>query len=130
MELRLIFALACILYIQVVFAGVDEYRFDDPSYQARFYKLAGEYKCLGCQDGSLLETSSLNAVDLRTQIYRMIASGKSDREIRNYLVYRYGEHVMYRSPTAYSSWALWLTPIGLLLIVGSFLLWFYRCVRV
>lgn len=130
MELRLIFAVICILLSQAVFAGIEEYRFDDPEAQARFRRLAAEYTCIGCQDGSLAETSSLQAIDLRTQIYRMIAKGKSDKEIRDFLVYRYSDQVLYKQGRDYSPFIKWGTPLIALLIAGSFLAWFYRCTRV
>lgn len=129
-ELRLIFAMACIIFTQSVIAGIEDYRFDDPEAQVRFYRLASQYTCIGCQDGSLVDTLSLQALDLRTQIYRMVTSGKSDKEIQDFLLYRYGEHILYKAPGGYTGWLIWGLPLLMLLIAGSFMVWFYRCVRV
>lgn len=129
-ELRLIIAMACIVLAHTVHAGIEDYRFDDSEAQARFYRLASEYTCIGCQDGSLVDTLSLQAVDLRTQIYRMVTSGKSDKEIRDFLVYRYGEHILYRSPGGYNWLVIWGLPVLMMMIAGCFITWFYRCVRV
>ena len=80
-------------------------------------------RCLVCQNESLAGSRSDLANDLRAQIRTMVKAGKSDAEIRQYMVDRYGDFVLYRPPVKPTTWLLWLGPFTILLIgiIGLFM---------
>jgi cytochrome c-type biogenesis protein CcmH len=89
----------------------------DPVAAARAVTLANELRCLVCQNQSIAESNAELAVDLRRQIKEQIAAGKSDGEIVNFMVQRYGDFVLYRPPLRGTTLLLWSGP-ALLLVVG------------
>jgi cytochrome c-type biogenesis protein CcmH len=90
----------------------------DPKVEARLKAIAHELRCLVCQNQTIADSDAPLAVDLRQQTRRMIAEGKSDDEIRAYMVDRYGDFVLYKPPFNAITAALWVGPA--LLIVGGF----------
>lgn len=89
--------------------------------QDRLKKLSEELRCLVCQNQTLADSNAELAVDLRRQVESMIATGRSDREIRDYMVQRYGDFVLYRPPVQGNTLALWLGPFAML--AGGALIW-------
>jgi cytochrome c-type biogenesis protein CcmH len=90
-----------------------------PVDEPRFLHLAGELRCLVCQNQSLADSSAGLAVDLRAQIHEQMAAGKTDAEIRAYMVARYGDFVLYSPPLKATTWLLWFGPfISLLMAFG------------
>ena len=77
--------------------------------------LAEELRCLVCQNQTLAESNAPLAVDLRNQVREQLAQGASEREVREYMVARYGDFVLYKPPFKASTAALWLGPFVLLL---------------
>lgn len=100
--------------------------FDDPELQARYEKLISEVRCLKCQNQSIKDSNVFLASDLRREIRRMIEEGKTDAEIIDFLVTRYGEFALYRPRTSGKTLVLWIAPFFLVLF-GGFAL--YRVVR-
>ncbi len=100
--------------------------FDDPELQARYEKLISEVRCLKCQNQSIKDSNVFLAADLRREIRRLISEGKTDPEIIDFLVTRYGEFALYRPRTSGKTLVLWLAPF-LLVLFGGFAL--YRVVR-
>jgi len=94
---------------------------NDPVAAARAVHLANELRCLVCQNQSIAESNAELAVDLRRQIREQIASGRSDREIVDFMVARYGDFVLYRPPLRLSTVLLWLGPL-LLVAAGCVVL--------
>jgi len=90
---------------------------DDPVVEQRLITIAEELRCLVCQNESLAGSRSDLANDLRREVRTLIKSGKSDPEIREYLVSRYGDFVLYRPPFKPTTWLLWFGP--LLLLIGA-----------
>jgi cytochrome c-type biogenesis protein CcmH len=90
----------------------------DPAVEARLRVLGEELRCLVCQNQTLADSSAPLAQDLRNEIRQMIAQGRSDDQIREYLVQRYGDFVLYRPPWKATTLALWLGPF-LLLALGA-----------
>lgn len=91
--------------------------FQDPELQERYEALTHEFRCLVCQDETVADSNADLAADFRRQIHTMVASGKSDAEIKSYMVGRYGDFVLYRPPLQSSTLFLWIGPF-LLLLVG------------
>ena len=103
-------------------AAIDtDKRFDDPEMQARYEQLISEVRCLQCQNQSIKDSNVSLAADLRREIARMIEEGKTDDEIANFLVIRYGEFALYRPRATGKTLVLWLAPF-LLVLLGVFAL--------
>ena len=92
------------------FAAVNLYQFDDPAQEARYKKLIAELRCLVCQNQNLADSDAELAQDLRGKTYNMIRDGKTDAEIIDYMVQRYGDFVLYRPPLKSSTALLWIGP--------------------
>jgi len=89
----------------------------DPVAAARAVKLAEKLRCLVCQNQSIADSNADLARDLRRQISEQIAAGKSDGEILDYMVARYGDFVLYQPPVKSTTILLWAAP-ALLLLIG------------
>ena len=87
----------------------------------RLQGIAAELRCLVCQNESIAASRADLAVDLRQQIREQIQAGKTDSEIRTYMVDRYGDFVLYRPPLKTTTVLLWFGPM-LLLVFGLFIL--------
>lgn len=92
--------------------------FDSPQQRERFVSLASQLRCLVCQNQSLADSDAPLAQELREDVLNMMKDGKSDDEIRDFLVARYGDFVLYDPPVQPSTWALWFGPF-ILLLVGA-----------
>jgi cytochrome c-type biogenesis protein CcmH len=86
----------------------------------RMQNLAAELRCLVCQNQTIADSNSGLAIDLRNQITEQIHRGKSDVDIKQYMVERYGEFVLYNPPFSAGNAALWIGPF-LILLLGAFL---------
>jgi len=89
--------------------------FEDSKLQDRYEKLISEVRCLVCQNQSIKSSNVFLAVDLRNEIQIMISNGKTNNEIGDYLVERYGEFILYRPRYTGYSLLLWIAPLALML---------------
>lgn len=87
---------------------------DDAMLDARARALAGELRCLVCRNETLAESTAALAQDLRAELRRLLAEGRSDAEVRAFFSERYGDVVHYRPPLQRSTLALWFGPAALL----------------
>ena len=111
--------LLALLLVPLAAAAIDTGQaFDDPELQARYERIVSEVRCLQCQNESIKDSNAFLAADLRREIRRMIDEGKSDEEIFDFLVQRYGEFALYRPRMAGKTLALWIAPV-LLVVVGA-----------
>ena len=101
--------------------------FEDPTLQARYEVLTQELRCPMCQNNSLADSNAGIAADLRAQLRELIRSGKSDDEIRAFMVARYGDFVLYKPPVTTRTYLLWASPV--LLLLGALGAAFYVIVR-
>jgi cytochrome c-type biogenesis protein CcmH len=90
---------------------------EDPAVEQRLVNIAGELRCLVCQNESLAGSQADLAKDLRREVRDLIKSGKSDAEVKDFLVSRYGDFVLYRPQVKPTTYLLWAGPF-VLLIVG------------
>jgi len=121
MMARFIAALA-FMTLSVSAVAIDsEQAFDDPELQARYEKLVAEVRCVTCQNQNIKDSNAFIASDLRREIRRMIGEGKSNEEIKDFLVTRYGDFVLYRPRFEGKTLALWIAPF-LLVLFGGFAL--------
>jgi cytochrome c-type biogenesis protein CcmH len=99
---------------------------EDPVTEQRLISISEEMRCLVCQNESLAGSRSDLANDLRREIRTLIKEGKSDDQIRSFMVDRYGDFVLYRPPVKPITWLLWIGPFVILLIGIAGLLTYLR----
>jgi cytochrome c-type biogenesis protein CcmH len=93
-------------------------QFQDAAEEARFHALAAELRCVMCQNQSLADSNAQIAHDLRAEVLQLMREGRTDAQIKQFLVQRYGEFVLYRPQVESGTWLLWFGP-GLLVLVGG-----------
>jgi cytochrome c-type biogenesis protein CcmH len=92
--------------------------FKGPAEEARFHTLTRELRCVMCQNQSLADSDAPIAHDLRREVLSLMESGKTDAQIKQYLVQRYGEFVLYKPRVEERTWLLWFGPL-LVLLAGA-----------
>ncbi len=92
--------------------------FDDPEMQARYEQLIAEVRCVTCQNQSIKDSNAFIAADLRREIRRLMIEGKTNVEIADFLVTRYGDFVLYRPRMTGKTLMLWIAPLALILFGG------------
>ena len=115
-----------LLISNFAFAGEAMPLAEDPVLEARLKAMSHELRCLVCQNSTLADSSAPLAEDLRKEIRVQMRAGKSDKEVIDYLVARYGDFVRYRPPVNNSTALLWFGPF-IILIIGGFVL--YRVLK-
>ena len=110
--------LAILLLASLPLAAQEPLGFDDPAQEARYKALTEELRCTVCQNQNLADSDAPLAQDLRREIHKMMTAGRSDAEIKTFLVERYGDFVLYRPPMQGNTLALWAIP-GVLLFGGA-----------
>jgi len=112
---------AALIAVTVFMAGnalaIDVQRdFDDPQLQARYEAITKELRCLVCQNETIADSNASLAVDLRREVHQMIADGRSDDEIKDFMLARYGDFVLYKPRLSGKNILLWTAPVLFLLI--------------
>ncbi|MCW3150341.1 cytochrome c-type biogenesis protein CcmH [Stutzerimonas stutzeri] len=97
-------------------AAIDTYDFKDEAERERYRTLTEELRCPKCQNQNIADSNAPIAMDLREEIFRMLEEGKSNDEIVDYLVDRYGDFVRYNPPVNTTTLLLWYGPAGLLVL--------------
>ena len=92
--------------------------FEDPVMQSKYEQLISEIRCLVCQNQSIKDSNVFLAVDLRNEIRRLLENGRSESEIKQFLVDRYGDFVLYQPPLNEKTFLIWFSPLLLLLAGG------------
>ena len=116
----------CVFSFSLSFAKDAAPLADDPVIEQRLISISEEMRCLVCQNESLAGSRSDLANDLRREIRTLIKEGKSDDQIRSFMVERYGDFVLYRPPVKPITWLLWIGPFVTLLIGIAGLLTYLR----
>ncbi|MFT6193788.1 MAG: cytochrome c-type biogenesis protein CcmH [Cognaticolwellia sp.] len=93
---------------------VDTFEFKDEATQLRFQVLSKELRCPKCQNQNLADSNSKIAVDLRKNLYNLLQEGMNDQEVIDFMVYRYGDFVLYRPPLKEKTYILWFGPLVIL----------------
>ncbi len=94
--------------------------------EARTNRLAAELRCLVCQNQTIADSQVELAVQLKREVREQLARGESEAAVRDFMVQRYGDFVLYRPPWREGTLALWLGPVALLLAGLGGLLWHLR----
>ena len=111
--------LAALLFAFAAFAAAQVLEFHDPAEEARFRALTAELRCVMCQNQSLADSNAPIAHDLRLEVLRLMRDGKSDAQIKQYLVARYTDFVLYKPQVTPMTWLLWFGPaLGILVGAG------------
>ena len=114
---------ACLLLLTSFAKAIDAVApFDDPAIQARYEKIISEVRCLKCQNQTIKDSNAFLASDLRREIRHMLEEGKTDEEIYEFLVARYGDFALYRPRASGKTLILWIAPM-LFLVFGALALW-------
>lgn len=95
--------------------------FANQQQQQRFDKLTQELRCLVCQNQNLADSDAPLAHDLRREVHQMLLAGRTNEQIKQFLVQRYGDFVLYRPPVQKNTYLLWLAPL-ILLLTGAWIL--------
>jgi cytochrome c-type biogenesis protein CcmH len=117
---RALFAALLLATAGAALAIDTEKAFDDPALQARYEQINRELRCLVCQNQTIADSNATLAGDLRREVREMIAAGKTDDEIRDFMIQRYGDFVLYRPRMTAANFLLWAAPV-LLLLLGTFI---------
>ncbi len=104
----------------LIAATIEALTFDTPAEETRYRSLVAELRCLVCQNQNLADSNAELAQDLRRVTYQMIRSGRSDTEIVDFMVSRYGDFVLYRPPLTPATLFLWAGPVFFLLLGLAF----------
>ena len=97
-------------------AAIDTFEFANEAERQRYRNLIEELRCPKCQNQNIADSDAPIAMDLRNEIFRMLEEGKSNEEIIDFLVSRYGDFVLYKPPLTSRTLLLWYGPAGMLVI--------------
>ena len=109
--------LICVAFASNVQA-VDPTEMPTPALQERYLELTHELRCMQCQNESIADSPVDLAADLRRQVHDMLLAGKSDDDVRSFMVARYGDFILFRPRMIWRNAWLWATP-GVLIIIGA-----------
>lgn len=114
--MKKIFFVFVMLFATVALAGEAVPLAQDPALEARLQVMSEELRCLVCQNQTLADSNAPLAEDLRREIRLQMQAGKTNQEVIDYLVSRYGDFVLYRPPFKASTALLWVGPFVLMLV--------------
>jgi len=100
----------------------DFYPFQAENKRRQFRALTQQLRCLVCQNESIAESGASLASDLRQQVYTMLLAGKTNQQIKEYMVARYGEFILFKPLLVERTYFLWFAPF-LMLLIGCLILW-------
>lgn len=116
--MRSLLVMCMLMFASTTLFAIDvEQAFSDPAQQTRYERLVSELRCLTCRSQSIADSNVELAADLRRQVRELMAAGKTDAEIKQYMTDRYGDYVLYKPPLAPRTVLLWAAPI--LLVIGG-----------
>ena len=119
--LRWVLALCLAVCSVTAFAQASDptpLQFHDAAEETRFHRLTAELRCVMCQNQSLADSNAQIAHDLRREVLDLMRQGKNDAQVKQFLVDRYGEFVLYKPEVAPGTYILWFGPLFLLLAGG------------
>lgn len=122
---KILVILSLIISAMVLADPHDLYHFDSPLKQQRFNHLTNELRCLVCQNESLADSNAGLAKDLREQIYQQVSQGADEATVRDYLLARYGQFILFKPAFNSLTIFLWLFPL-LLLAVGGWIFFYIQ----
>ncbi|MGC3872792.1 cytochrome c-type biogenesis protein [Halomonas sp. GXIMD04776] len=121
MAYRLIQVLAlllCLSWTATTLAAIEVREFENPVLKQRYESLNGSLRCPKCQNQAIGDSDSPIAGDMRERVYQLLRDGRSDREIQDYMIDRFGDYVLYNPRLSGRTWLLWGLPAGLVVLGG------------
>jgi cytochrome c-type biogenesis protein CcmH len=115
-----------LLWLTLVPVLAQETQLSNPKLEERARNLSYEIRCVVCQSQSIAESDADIARDMRALIREQIAAGRSDQEIRDYLVARYGDFVLFAPPFKATTYVLWIGPFVILLAAAIGVFFYFR----
>jgi len=116
---KLLAVLAFLVAVQPAFALTPDEQLKDPALEARARAISAQLRCLVCQNQSIDDSEAPLAKDLRTLVREQLTAGKSDSQVMDYVVARYGQFVLLKPRFEPETLILWGTPFAVLLIAGA-----------
>ena len=113
--MRALFLSLLLALVSAPVMAIDITQFDDPAHQEQYLRLTHELRCMQCLNTSIADSQVDLASDLRREVHDLVLQGKTDDEIRKYMVDRYGEFILFRPLTNGRNMWLWLAPIAFVL---------------
>ncbi|WP_119303844.1 cytochrome c-type biogenesis protein [Dongia deserti] len=124
--MRRVLAVLAVLWLGLAPALAQEVQLADPKLEQRARDLSREIRCVVCQSQSVADSDADIAKEVRAIIREQIGAGRSDQEIRDYLVARYGDFVLFDPPFKTSTYALWIGPFAILVFAAIGVAIFFR----
>lgn len=103
-------------------ATIDAYEFRTPEDEQRFRVLVEELRCPKCQNQNVADSNAGLSKDIKDRVFRLINEGKSNAEITDHMVERFGDFITYRPPVRPLTWFLWFGPFALALLAALIIL--------
>ncbi|MDE1349102.1 cytochrome c-type biogenesis protein CcmH [Vibrio aestuarianus] len=116
--LSILASLALVLSAQ---AAIEVYEFDNTQQEQQFKDLSNTLRCPKCQNNTIGDSNAALAQDLRHKVYEMTKQGKSEQEIVDYMIARYGNFVTYNPPFTVATSILWLGPLAVVVFGFGFI---------
>lgn len=116
--LSILASLALVLSVQ---AAIEVYEFDNTQQEQQFKDLSNTLRCPKCQNNTIGDSNAALAQDLRHKVYEMTKQGKSEKEIVDYMIARYGNFVTYNPPFTVATSILWLGPLAVVVFGFGFI---------
>lgn len=116
--------LALLVVAHLSYADIAVHEFDSPQQEAQYQGLINEFRCPTCQNQNLAGSDAPIAKDLKQKTYEMVKDGRSDSEIRAFMLERYGDFISYKPPVRPSTWILWFFPP--VLMMGLLFFWVFK----
>ena len=113
--MRRLLCAVLLLACGIAAAAVESWEFADEQQRVRYQRFTHELRCPKCQNQNLADSNAPIAEDLRRELHRMLVDGRSDQEIVDFMVSRYGEYVLYKPRFEPKTWLLWGAPVLMLL---------------
>ena len=114
--------LLSMLFSTLSLAVVETYEFDDESTRQRYHQFVAELRCPKCQNQNLAGSNSPIAKDLRRELHRLLLEGRTDEQVVEYMVNRYGDFILYRPRFNAETAILWFAP-AIFLVLGVIIAW-------
>lgn len=117
-----ILIISCLFFTVTAYAAIDVHTFDSVEQEEQFQSLSSKLRCPKCQNNTIADSNAGLAQDLRQKVYEMTKEGKSEQQIIDYMVARYGNFVTYDPPMTLATSILWFGPLSVLVLGVGFII--------